>query len=207
MRASYFPAQNTHSARGGDCHQFRAFKESTTYGRSGEIGDSSRTPETYFDTDRHPEHEDCRPMCFHINFLTAFPDAEWPNSSEESLPKKSAARSGSEAARSPGLRTQVKNPYQRNPLKLPDLAPNRDRELSPIPPISPRSPRSPPISPRSRLEKICCRDCGAGQLPRFPAPLPGLCRVCQSTHGCPYSFVLRNAGYMSCILSVPLKVA
>ena len=34
-----------------------------------EIGDSSRTPETYFDTDRHPEHEDCRPMCFHINSL------------------------------------------------------------------------------------------------------------------------------------------
>ncbi len=31
--ASYFPAQNTRSARGGDCHQFRAFKESTTYGR------------------------------------------------------------------------------------------------------------------------------------------------------------------------------
>ena len=30
---SYFPAQNTRSARGGDCHQFRAFKESTTYGR------------------------------------------------------------------------------------------------------------------------------------------------------------------------------
>ena len=26
---------------------------------TGEIGDSSRTPETYFDTDRHPEHEDC----------------------------------------------------------------------------------------------------------------------------------------------------
>ena len=33
MRGSYFPAQNTRSARGGDCHQFRAFKESTTYGR------------------------------------------------------------------------------------------------------------------------------------------------------------------------------
>ena len=32
-RASYFPAQNTSTARGGDCHQFRAFKESTTYGR------------------------------------------------------------------------------------------------------------------------------------------------------------------------------
>ena len=32
-RASYFPAQNTRGARGGDCHQFRAFKESTTYGR------------------------------------------------------------------------------------------------------------------------------------------------------------------------------
>ena len=31
--ASYFPAQNTRSARGGGCHQFRAFKESTTYGR------------------------------------------------------------------------------------------------------------------------------------------------------------------------------
>ena len=31
--ASYFPAQNTSTARGGDCHQFRAFKESTTYGR------------------------------------------------------------------------------------------------------------------------------------------------------------------------------
>ena len=26
----------------------------------------------------------------------------------------------------------MKNPYQRNPLKPPDLAPNRDRELSPI---------------------------------------------------------------------------
>ena len=33
-KPSYFPAQNTRSARGGDCfHQFRAFKESTTYGR------------------------------------------------------------------------------------------------------------------------------------------------------------------------------
>ena len=30
---NYFPAQNTRSAGGGDCHQFRAFKESTTYGR------------------------------------------------------------------------------------------------------------------------------------------------------------------------------
>ena len=37
-------------------------------------------------------------MCSHINGLTAFPDAEWPNSNKESLPKKSpqAARSGSE---------------------------------------------------------------------------------------------------------------
>ena len=31
--SSYFPARNTRSARGGDCSQFRAFKESTTYGR------------------------------------------------------------------------------------------------------------------------------------------------------------------------------
>ena len=31
--SNYFPAQNTSAARGGDCHQFRAFKESTTYGR------------------------------------------------------------------------------------------------------------------------------------------------------------------------------
>ena len=37
-------------------------------------------------------------MCSHIKALTAFPDAEWPNSNKESLPKKSpeAARSGSE---------------------------------------------------------------------------------------------------------------
>ena len=47
-------------------------------------------------------------MCSHINALTAFPG--------------------------PNGRTQVKNPYERNPLKLPDLAPNRDRELSPISP-------------------------------------------------------------------------
>ncbi len=45
-------------------------------------------------------------MCSHINALTAFPG--------------------------PNGRTQMKNPYERNPLKLPDLAPNRDRELSPI---------------------------------------------------------------------------
>ena len=67
----------------------------------GEIGGRSGTaPElgNLFDADRHPEHEDCRPMCSHINALTAFPDAEWPNSIKESLPKKSpqAARSGSE---------------------------------------------------------------------------------------------------------------
>ena len=53
-------------------------------------------------------------MCFHINSLTA----SW----------------------TPNGRTQVKNPYQRNPLKLPDLAPNRDRELSPISPPSPEEP-------------------------------------------------------------------
>ena len=88
----------------------------------GEIGDSSRTPETYFDTDRHPEHEDCRPMCFHINSLTAFPDAEWPNSSEESLPKKSA-----EAARS-WLRIKGSG-------AVPDLVP----DLPDLPPISPSS--------------------------------------------------------------------
>ena len=27
-------------------------------------------------------------MCSHINAFTAFPDAEWPNSNKESLPKK-----------------------------------------------------------------------------------------------------------------------
>ena len=75
-------------------HPDKTFMGGDRGGRSGtapELGN-------LLDADRHPEHEDCRPMCSHINALTAFPDAEWPNSNEESLPKKSpeAARSGSE---------------------------------------------------------------------------------------------------------------
>lgn len=71
-------------------------------------------------------------MCSHINVLIAFPG--------------------------PNGRTQVKNPYERNPLKLPVLAPNRDRELSlisfdllPHSPLMPRADR--PSTPRARVNQ------------------------------------------------------